>query len=89
MKTLREYFEEIDSLDVEEGSMSAAEHHRSGAHFGGYYGATQKGPPRPGQGAGGCEESVDPDSDSEEEPLEEDDDDAARVIELADEIRER
>ena len=87
MKTLREYFEEIDE-SLGEGSMSAAEHHRSGAHFGGYYGATQKGPPRPGQGVGGCEESVDPDRESEEEPLEEDDD-AARVIELADEMRTR
>ena len=87
MKTLREYFEEIDGQDVEEGTMAAAARHPRGAKFGGYYGATQKGPPRPGQGAGGCEESLDPDSD--EEPLEEDDDAADQVIQLANELRDR
>jgi hypothetical protein len=30
----------------------------TGPKFGGYYGATQKGPPKPGQGFGGAAESV-------------------------------
>ena len=90
MKTLREYIEEIDSTEVEEGTMAAAAKHPSGAKFGGYYGATQKGPPRPGQGAGGCEESVDPDRDHEEDPLEEDSEDSVeRVLTLSNELQDR
>jgi hypothetical protein len=42
----------------EEDSMQAAAHKKSGPKFGGYYGATQKGPPKPGQGFGGAAESV-------------------------------
>jgi hypothetical protein len=37
---------------MEEGSMADAEHHASGAKFGGYYKGTQVGAPRPGQGFG-------------------------------------
>jgi hypothetical protein len=43
---------------VDEGSMQAAAHKKSGPKFGGYYGATQKGPPKPGQGFGGAAEST-------------------------------
>ena len=43
---------------LDEGSMASASKHQSGPKFGGYYGATQKGPPRPGQGFGGAAESV-------------------------------
>ena len=43
---------------VDEASMQAATHKKSGPKFGGYYGATQKGPPKPGQGFGGAAESV-------------------------------
>lgn len=43
---------------VEEDSMQSAAHKKSGPKFGGYYGATQKGPPKPGQGFGGAAESV-------------------------------
>jgi hypothetical protein len=43
---------------VEEGSMAAAAHKPDGPKFGGYYGATQKGAPKPGQGFGGAAESV-------------------------------
>lgn len=43
---------------VEEGSMAAAAHNPDGPKFGGYYGATQKGAPKPGQGFGGAAESV-------------------------------
>jgi hypothetical protein len=38
--------------------MQAAAHKKSGPKFGGYYGATQKGAPKPGQGFGGAAESV-------------------------------
>jgi hypothetical protein len=38
--------------------MKAAEKHPMGPKFGGYWKGTQKTPPRPGQGAGGCEESA-------------------------------
>jgi hypothetical protein len=44
---------------VDEGSMQAAAHKKSGPKFGGYYGATQKGPPKAGQGFGGAAESTD------------------------------
>jgi hypothetical protein len=37
---------------MEEGSMADAEHHASGAKFGGYYKGTQVGAPRPGQSFG-------------------------------------
>ena len=47
----------VDS-PVEEGSMAAAAHNPDGPKFGGYYGATQKGAPKPGQGFGGAAESV-------------------------------
>jgi hypothetical protein len=43
---------------VDEGSMQAAAHKKSGPKFGGYYGATQKGAPRSGQGFGGAAEST-------------------------------
>jgi hypothetical protein len=43
---------------VDEGSMQSATHKPQGPKFGGYYGATQKGPPKPGQGFGGAAESV-------------------------------
>jgi hypothetical protein len=43
---------------VDEGSMEKAAHNPEGPKFGGYYGATQKGPPKPGQGFGGAAESV-------------------------------
>ena len=36
-------------------SMRQAARNPQGAKFGGYYGATQKGPPRPGQGFGAAE----------------------------------
>ena len=41
-----------------EDSMAAAEHNPRGAKFGGYWKGTDKNPPRPGQGVGGCEESI-------------------------------
>ena len=41
---------------VKEGSMASAEHHASGARFGGYWKGSDKNPPRPGQGVGGMEE---------------------------------
>ena len=40
---------------VEEGSMTSAAKNPSGPKFGGYYGATQKGAPKPGQGFGAAE----------------------------------
>ena len=43
-----------------EGSMAAAAHHPSGAKFGGYWKGTDAGPPKPGQGVGGCEEAAEP-----------------------------
>jgi hypothetical protein len=43
---------------LDEGSMNAAAKRDSGSKFGGYYGATQKGAPKPGQGFGGAAESV-------------------------------
>ena len=43
---------------VKEGSMRSAEHKPEGPKFGGYYGATQRGAPKPGQGFGGAAESV-------------------------------
>jgi hypothetical protein len=43
---------------LDEGSMADAEKHQSGSHFGGYWKGTDKNPPKPGQGVGGCEESV-------------------------------
>jgi hypothetical protein len=51
----KEWFEEDE---VDEGSMQAATHKKSGPKFGGYYGATQKGPPKKDQGFGGAAESV-------------------------------
>jgi hypothetical protein len=44
--------------EVEEGTMADAKHHASGARFGGYWKGTNKGTPRPGQGVGGCAESI-------------------------------
>lgn len=52
---------DVDSLlnkSVREDSMQAATHKPQGPKFGGYYGATQKGAPKPGQGFGGAAESV-------------------------------
>jgi hypothetical protein len=43
---------------AQEGSMSTAAHHSSGAKFGGYYKGTQKGAPRAGQGFGSMEEGA-------------------------------
>jgi hypothetical protein len=43
---------------LEEGTMAAAQQHKSGAKFGGYWKGTDKGTPEPGQGVGGMEESV-------------------------------
>jgi hypothetical protein len=43
---------------MEEDTMAQAEKHSSGDKFGGYWKGTDKNPPRPGQGVGGCEESV-------------------------------
>lgn len=43
---------------IDEESMEDAANNPSGPKFGGYYGATQKGPPKPGQGFGGACESV-------------------------------
>ena len=47
-----------ESKPTKEGSMASAAHHKSGPKFGGYWKGTQKSPPKPGQGVGGCEESV-------------------------------
>jgi hypothetical protein len=44
---------------MEEGSMSDAEHHASGAKFGGYYGGTQVGAPKPGQSFGAESKEMD------------------------------
>ena len=46
------------NYDLEEGTMASAEHHKSGAKFGGYWKGTDKGTPKPGQGVGGMEESI-------------------------------
>ena len=46
--------------ELDEGSMTSAEHHPSGAKFGGYWKGTQKSPPRSGQGVGGMEECTEP-----------------------------
>ena len=50
-----------DELTAEE-TMQQAAGNPTGPKFGGYYRGDQKGPPRPGQSFGGCEESVDNDS---------------------------
>jgi hypothetical protein len=44
--------------EVEEGSMANAEHHPDGPQFGGYWKGTDKGTPAPGEGVGGCAESI-------------------------------
>ena len=44
--------------EMDEGSMADAEHHPKGPKFGGYWKGTDKNPPKPGQGVGGCEESA-------------------------------
>jgi hypothetical protein len=44
---------------MEEGSMADAEHHASGAKFGGYYKGTQVGAPRPGQSFGAESKEMD------------------------------
>jgi hypothetical protein len=46
------------NYDLEESSMTSAQQHKSGAKFGGYWKGTDKGTPKPGQGVGGMEESV-------------------------------
>lgn len=43
---------------VDEGSMSDAAHNSEGPKFGGYWKGTNPNPPKPGQGFGGCEESM-------------------------------
>jgi hypothetical protein len=49
----------LDSInEAGAGEMKAAEKHPSGSKFGGYWMGTQKSPPKPGQGAGGCGESA-------------------------------
>jgi hypothetical protein len=50
--------QKVAQQQTQEDSMAAAEHHKSGAKFGGYWKGTQKSPPRPGQGVGGACESV-------------------------------
>ena len=45
---------------VKEGSMTSAEHHPSGAKFGGYWKGADQNPPRSGQGVGGMEECTEP-----------------------------
>ena len=50
---------------VGEGSMAAAAHNPDGPKFGGYWKGTDKAPPKPGQGFGGCEESENPMGDKE------------------------
>ena len=49
-------FKRLDESSA--GTMADAEHHKSGPKFGGYWKGTQKSPPKPGQGVGGCEEDV-------------------------------
>jgi hypothetical protein len=44
--------------ELDEGSMTSAEHHKSGPEFGGYWKGTDPNPPKPGQGVGGMEESA-------------------------------
>jgi hypothetical protein len=46
------------SNDIDETTMTQAASRSSGPKFGGYYGATQKGPPKKNQGFGGAAESV-------------------------------
>jgi len=48
----------IAKQGMAEGGMHDAEHNPRGAKFGGYWAGTDKNPPRPGQGVGGCEESI-------------------------------
>ena len=43
--------------DMGEESMASAAHNPDGPKFGGYWKGTDKAPPKPGQGFGGCEES--------------------------------
>lgn len=43
--------------DLDEETMAQASKNPTGPKFGGYYGATQKGPPKPGQSFGGAAES--------------------------------
>jgi hypothetical protein len=48
----------IHGEEMDEGSMAAATHHKSGSKFGGYWKGTDKNPPKPGQGVGGCAEDI-------------------------------
>jgi hypothetical protein len=66
--TAKKEFGHVNRLDnkfnpvddpMEEGSMSDAEHHASGAKFGGYYKGTQVGAPRPGQSFGAESKEMD------------------------------
>jgi Zn ribbon nucleic-acid-binding protein len=43
---------------VDEGSMASAAHNSKGPKFGGYWKGTNPNPPKPGEGFGGCEESM-------------------------------
>lgn len=52
---INEIINEAFGESVEESSMTAAAKNPSGPKFGGYYGATQKGAPKPGQGFGAAE----------------------------------
>jgi hypothetical protein len=57
-----------EEAGIQEGSMADAEHHKSGAKFGGYWKGTDKNTPKPGMGVGGsCEESVDLDEEIRKE----------------------
>jgi hypothetical protein len=54
---MKNILQRLDQLN--EGTMSKAEHNKTGPKFGGYWKGTQKSPPKPGQGVGGgCEESI-------------------------------
>jgi hypothetical protein len=58
---------------VQEGTMAAAAKHKSAkfepSDFGGYWMGTDKNPPKPGQGVGGCGESVEHDQAETEKNL--------------------
>lgn len=46
----------------DEGTMAAAEKHKSGSKFGGYWAGTDSGTPDAGEGVGGCAEAAESDS---------------------------
>lgn len=48
----------VVKTETDEDSMAAAAHHPNGPIFKGYWKGTDSGPPKPGQGVGGCEESI-------------------------------